>query len=144
TLVFPGAALEPRDFTRAVENAAAGIKQIRFRLRSAMVVADPQVSSAHVFLVPDEGFGAIIRLRERLHAGPLADALRPELPYIPPITGASLRDPAAARQLAASLNAKDLGIVGAIEALELHRRDGAVVRPIATVALAKAGWFGRG
>jgi 2'-5' RNA ligase len=142
TLVFPGSELEPHDFAQHVAAASAGLHRIAFRLRAAVVAPDPQVRCFHVFLVPDEGFAAIIRLHERLHAGPLDACLSPNFPYIPHLTVASERDFAPARRLAASLNAKDLDIAGRLDELEIHRRDGEVVRTIAKVPLAKGGLFG--
>src|SRR5436309_1689404 len=105
TLVFPGTALEQPAFIHEVTAAIAGLKRIEFCLRSAMVVPNAEVRSFHVFLVPDEGFAAILKLHERLHHGALAARLRPEVPYIPHITAASEPEFAAARALAVSLNA---------------------------------------
>ena len=127
---------------REVTAAAAGATRIRFCLRSAIVVPDPQVSAYHVFLVPDAGFGSIARLHDRLHATSLTPCLRPDVSYIPHVTVASAHDFAAARKIAASLNRKDFAIDGHIEELEVHRRDGEVVRCIARVKLAKNGLFG--
>ena len=115
---------------------------IRFRLRSALVVPEAAVKRFHVFLIPDEGFGAILKLHDRLHAGPLEVCLRPETPYLPHITVATTADYAAARKLAASLNANDLQIDGAIDALQVERRAGDVARLVAEIPLEKGGWFG--
>jgi 2'-5' RNA ligase len=142
TLVFPGSNLEPRDFAKAVATAATGVTRIKFCLRSALVVPDTQVSSFHVFLVPDEGFGAITRLYNRLHAGALAPAERDGSAYLPHITVASERDFAAARAFATKLNARDFAVSGRIDELELHQREGDVVKTFSRVPLAKAGLFG--
>ncbi|MEI9987417.1 MAG: 2'-5' RNA ligase family protein [Aliidongia sp.] len=142
TLVFPGTELSGSDFTRHVTAAVRGIKRIKFVLRSAVVAPDPQVRAYHVFLVPDEGFGAIVRLYERLHAGALQSSLRTDLSYIPHLTVASERDPAAARRIAVALNAENFAMAGRIDELEILRLDGEVIRRVATVPLASAGLFG--
>jgi 2'-5' RNA ligase len=142
TLVFPGSELPPSEFVRHVTSAASGSKRISFRLCSAIVIPDPQVRSFHVFLVPDDGFGAIVRLHQALHGGALATCLRPDFPYIPHLTVASEREFITAQSVAAKLNAQDFSIAGRIDALEIHRREGDVVRGIATVPLAKSGLFG--
>ncbi len=142
TLVFPGSKLAQAAFIREVTAAASSIKRISFRLCSAIVIPDLQVRSVHVFLVPDEGFGAIVRLHAALHAGALVECLRTDFPYIPHLTVASERDFDAARKVAAKLNATTFSIAGKIDALEIHRRDGGAVRSIATVPLAKGGLFG--
>ncbi len=141
TLVFPGADMEPAAFAALVTARAHGVPRIRFRLRSALVVPEVAVRRFHVFLVPDEGFGAIVRLHDRLHSGPIEACLRPDTPYLPHITIATTGSFAAARKAAASLNADDMSIEGVVETLVVERRDGAVVTPIAEIHLAKVGWF---
>jgi 2'-5' RNA ligase len=142
TLVFPGSDLAPRDFVKAVATAAAGITRIKFCLRAALVVPDTQVRSFHVLLAPDEGFGAITRLYNRQHAGALAPAEREGSAYLPHITVASERDFAAARALASKLNAREFAVFGRIDELELHVREGEIVKTFSKVPLAKAGLFG--
>lgn len=140
TLVFPGAD-STSEVVKHVKTICASTVRIRFCLRSAMIVPEHKMGLFHVFLVPDEGFGAIIRLHERLHAGPLACCLRPDTPYIPHLTVASTKEFDAARQTMALLNAKDLAISGRIEELEVHQRDSAVPRCVAKVPLARGGFF---
>lgn len=142
TLVFPGADMTPQDFAAKVRAVAAGIPRIRFRLRSALVVPEPTVGRFHVFLIPDEGFGAILRLHDALHTGPIEAALRLETPYIPHITVSTSPDYVTARKVAQALNQGGIDIAGHIEALEVERRAGDVVRKVADAPLAKSGWFG--
>lgn len=141
TLVFPGVEMEPRAFAETVRSLVKDVQHIRFRLRSALVVPEQLVGRFHVFLIPDEGFGAILRLHDILHAGPLEAALRPETPYLPHITVATTSDHAAARKVAQALNQGGLDIHGHIEALEVERRDGEAIRQVAEIPL-KHGWFG--
>ena len=140
TLVFPGA--DSADtVTRHVEAVCARIGRIRFCLRSAMIVPEHKTGWFHVFLVPDEGFGAIIRLHDRLHAGPLACCWRPDVPYLPHLTVASMRELGHARMTMASLNAKDLAITGRIDELEVQARDTNEQRCLAHVPMARHGFF---
>lgn len=139
TLVFPGAH-SAQEVIKQVQETCAATARIRFCLRSAMIVPEAQMGLYHVFLVPDEGFGAIIRLHERLHTGPLACCLHPETPYIPHVTVASTKEFASARQTMALLNAKDLAISGRIDEVEVHERDSAEPRCLAKAAL-KHGFF---
>lgn len=142
TLVFGGVELEASAFVQAVRARSKAIPPIRFRLRSALVVPETVVRRFHVFLIPDEGFGAILKLHDALHAGPLQAALRQDSPYLPHITVATTSTYEAARELALSLNRRDIDIAGRIDALQIERRSGEVVKPVAEVVLAKAGWFG--
>jgi len=141
TLVFPGAEATTQEIIKHVKAACAATPRIRLCLRSAMIVPEHKMGWYHVFLVPDEGFGAVIRLHDRLHAGPLACCLQPDMPYIPHVTIASTRELDAARQTMAALNAKDLAITGRIDEIEVHERDSAKPRCIARVPLARGGFF---
>lgn len=140
TLVFPGAE-SAAAVVRHVEAVGAATGRIRFCLRSAMIVPEHKTGWFHVFLVPDEGFGAIIRLHDRLHVGPLACCWRPDVPYIPHLTVASMRELNHARTTMASLNAKELAITGRIDELEVHARDASEQRCVARVPLARHGFF---
>lgn len=142
TLVFPGAPMDPGEYANLVRQRARDVRRIRFRLRSALVTPEATVKRFHVFLIPDEGFGAILRLHDRLHVGPLEACLRPETPYLPHITIATTADYATARKLAQELNARDLQIDGVIDCLQVERRVGDVARLIAEIPLEKTGWFG--
>lgn len=141
TLVFPGAAFAAHEVVQHVEAVCAVTPRIRFCLRSAMIVPDLSMSLFHVFLVPDEGFGAIIRLHDRLHVGPLADCLHPEMPYIPHLTVASVKELDLARRMKASLNANDLAIAGHIDGVEVHQRDSVTPHCVARISLAHHGLF---
>jgi len=140
TLVFPGAE-SAEEVVRHVEGVCAATSRIRLCLRSAMIVPEAKMGWFHIFLVPDEGFGAVIRLHDRLHTGPLACCWRPEVPYIPHVTVASTRDIDSARQVMAALNAKDLALTGRIDEIEVHERDGGAPRCLAKVPLKHGGFF---
>lgn len=142
TLVFPGADLEPKAFVARVRANAGDIPRIRFRLRSALVAPEHTVGRFHVFLIPDEGFGAILQLHDALHAGPIEAAIRPETPYLPHITVATTTSHEEARKVARALNQGGIDIHGHIDALQVEHRTGEVIKEIAEIPLAKTGWFG--
>ena len=132
TLVFPGAELSTEDVLSHVAATCAVTPPIKFCLRSAVIVPELGASRFNVFLVPDEGFGAIVRLHDQLHVGPMASCLRPETPYIPHLTIASVNDFNAARRTKAKLNGFDLKIDGRIDALDVHERDAGAAKCIAS------------
>jgi 2'-5' RNA ligase len=140
TLVFPGAT-SAIDVVKHVKAVGKSTDRIRFCLRAAMVVPEHKSGWFHVFLVPDEGFGAIIRLHDRLHVGPLAGCWRPDMPYIPHLTVASTRDLCQARKTMASLNARDLAVAGRIEEIEVQARDANEHHCVARVPLSHHGLF---
>lgn len=141
TLVFPGVQLEAEAFAKQIRRNVGDIPRIRFRLRSALVVPETAVRRFHVFLIPDEGFGAILKLHEALHIGPIEAAIRPETPYLPHITVATSADRKVARDVARALNLGGLDIPGHIDALTVERRIGDAIRDVAEVPLARHGWF---
>jgi len=118
-----------------IRAVAAGFAPIPFVLRSAILFNDLLGPDTDVFLMPDEGFGALVRLHERLYTGPLAGELRLDLPTVPHITVARLRDPKAGKRLTDTLNAREFAITGTITALYLVTHDGGTVRTIARVPL---------
>lgn len=141
TLVFPGVEMAPEAFAERIRKNADGIARIRFRLRSALVVPETTVKRFHVFLIPDEGFGAILKLHEALHVGPIEAAIRPETPYLPHITVATSPDRKVVRDVAQALNQGGLDISGHIDALTVERRTGELIRDVAEIPLARHGWF---
>lgn len=142
TLVFAAVDLTAEQFIHTIRANAKGANAIRFRLRSALVVPEHNVRRFHVFLIPDEGFGAILKLHDALHAGLLKGALRQDTPYLPHVTVATTADYDSARGLAFALNNGGIDIDGHIDALQVERRTGAVIKQAAEIPLAKTGWFG--
>ncbi len=142
TLVFAGADLKPTVFVDAVRAHVEGLHPIHFRLRSALVAPEPMAGCFHVFLIPDEGFGAILRLHDLLHGGAIKAALRLDRAYLPHITVATTSDAVTARNLALALNQGGIDIHGHIDSVQVESRVGKTVNEVADIPLAKAGWFG--
>ena len=142
TLVFANHSLAPAAFLKTIRAYTRASHAIRFRLRSALVVPEHAVGRFHVFLVPDEGFGAILKLHDTLHMGSLRSTVRQDSPYLPHITVATTPDHDTARELAFALNQGDIDIHGHLDALQVESRNGAVIKQVAEVPLSKAGWFG--
>lgn len=86
TMVFRCAAIGLNEYTNHVANVAASSKSITFSCKYAMLGADDEDDTAHVFLVPDQGYAEVSLLHDRLYTGPLLAHLRLDLPYIPHIT----------------------------------------------------------
>lgn len=142
TLVFSNFSIQPEAFLRAARLYTKDCHAIRFRLRSALVVPEQAIGRIHVFLIPDEGFGAILKLHDALHAGVLKGALRQDSPYLPHVTVATTRDYSEARDLALALNQGGIDIHGHIDSLLVETRSGADIHLLAEIQLSKASWFG--
>lgn len=135
TLVFPVASMNAADFRAVIRQRARGCAPIPFVLRSALPVKDVIGPTTDVFLVPDEGFGGLVRLHDRLYAGPLAAELRLDIPAIPHITVARSPDPLACKHLADDLNARDFALPGTITALDIVSHEDGAVRTLERVGL---------
>lgn len=135
TLVFPTTDLAPEAFVAAVARHASGGAPIPFTLRCALPFGDTTGAATDVFLVPDEGLGALVRLHDRLYAGALAPALRLDIPFIPHLTVGRAADPREAKRLADALNARPLAVAGRVAALDVVAHEAGAVRTLARLPL---------
>lgn len=117
TLLFGSALLAEPAYRAHVDGIAAEQPAIEFTCRCAMLGSDANGPQAYVFLVPDEGFAAITRLHDALYRGPLAPALRLDIPFIPHITVGAFDDRQAAKALCDRLNADGVQVAGRLGAL---------------------------
>jgi 2'-5' RNA ligase len=119
TLIFPTAAPDPAALERHVAEVAASFAPFAFDLRCALVVRDAFSELTHLFLVPDAGFGQIVRLHDGLYGGMLADQLHLDVPYIPHITIGAFDEAHACKAVADRLNQVGLAISGRVEQLSI-------------------------
>jgi 2'-5' RNA ligase len=119
TLVFPFTTI-PHE--HAVDHLLAVTREVRpisLIFRCAMVVKDDLSPLTHVFLVPDEGLGALVKLHNQLYTDILAPELRLDIPFVPHITIGGFTDPLLAKELADSINRENISIESCVKALDL-------------------------
>lgn len=92
---------------------------IPFVLRCALVVKDALSDQTHTFLVPDQGFGDLVKLHDQLYTGMLSGELRLDIPYIPHITVATSPDAAQCKRIADEINNQNIAIAGTIATIDL-------------------------
>lgn len=136
TLVFGCAAVAQDVYTRHVAQVARESAPIRFACRYAMLGADDEGDTAYVFLVPDDGFAALSLLHDRLYAGPLEAFLRLDLPYIPHVTIAAMKDRRGAKALCDRLNAAGVRVEGWVRRLTVCSREDGHLRDASSHLLA--------
>ena len=136
TFVFPQSRVAEAEFAANVREKSAAFPRIHFTLRCAAVWDNAMIPYWHVFLVPDEGFSAVVKLHDRLYEDALAPELRLDIPFIPHIGIASARDATACKALADQVNALDLSISGTIDALDVARLGTEGVKTIERIELA--------
>jgi 2'-5' RNA ligase len=136
TLVFPTDAADPTSATSHLATVAAETAPFALMFRAVMPMLDRYSGETFVYLVPDEGNAALIRLHDRLYSGPFNEVLRLDLPFVPHITLGRFGGAKVAKALVDDLNAQDIEIRGRLETVELFRlEDGKAARRLAEVAL---------
>jgi 2'-5' RNA ligase len=135
TLVFPTEALDEKQLVSHVRAAASSTAAVDFVLRCATVWDDAHQPYWHVFLIPEEGFSAVVHLHDRLYRSALASELRLDIPFVPHMGIATSRDPHACKTLADLINSDGVAIPGRIKRLEVAALETDRVRTIEKVEL---------
>jgi 2'-5' RNA ligase len=116
TIAFGTTEVGDDDYLEHVRKIAAASRSIRFHCRRAIPGGNERGDTSYIFLVPDEGNGALSLLHDRLYSGRLA-SLRINLPYVPHMTIGRCSERQEAKELCDELNARTLSIAGSVEAL---------------------------
>lgn len=117
TLVFASSAVDEATYLAHVAAVAARTTPFDFHCRYAMLGADEHSPRAHAYLVPDEGYAALSLLHDTLYTGPLAGAMRLDLPYTPHITVGTFETAPQARQWCAVRNQAGVSVQGRVAAV---------------------------
>jgi hypothetical protein len=136
TLVFP---LNTIAQAACVAHIVASVKHtssIFFSIRCAMIVKDAFSPLTHLFLVPDAGYSALIKLHDALYVDLLADHLRLDVAFIPHITIGGHIDPWVCKASADQINQQNICIQGCISAVDLISHENDTVTTIKRIALA--------
>jgi len=130
TMVFGFGDLPIAAYCEHVAKVAHSQIAIDFSIRYAMLGDDASNGNFYVFLVPDEGYSGISKLHDKLYEGPLAPALRLDIPYIPHIGIATIPDAVRVKGLCDELNATGINIQGKINAITVSSYDGSKITDI--------------
>ena len=115
TLLFGCDAVDEATYIEHVRAIAASTAAVRFECREAEPDSDDE--RGVVYLVPEQGRGALTLLHDRLYTGPLAPHLRKDLHFVAHITVAHAADVEAAQRLCDHLNTEGVDVSGSIDAL---------------------------
>jgi 2'-5' RNA ligase len=127
TMVFQVLDVPEPEFSAHLARVASGFSPIRFVCRYAMLHNDHSSDDYYVFLVPDGGFGAISLLHDRLYTGCLSSKLRLDIPYVPHIGIATLKNAQRCKELADELNDRPLAIEGQLDTISVVEYNGKAV-----------------
>lgn len=134
-LVFPVSDMDPPAFAAEIRSRLGATRPIEFSLRYAAINKDAFEDLTHVFLIPEEGAGGLVRLHDRLYAGRLFPQRRLDIDYIPHIGVANSRDPAECLRLVEQWNDRPFEIRGTVAALDIVTYENNSVTTIDQVAL---------
>jgi 2'-5' RNA ligase len=135
TLVFPLVVLEAKQLIEHVKAQVEHWQHIPFVLRCALPIKDALSEEISVFLVPEEGFSAIVKLHDALYRGVLASELRLDIPFLPHITVGKTSDPWQAKALADQLNQQSPTIHGLLETLDVITYEKMTVQTLERIPL---------
>lgn len=136
TLVFPLEDLPEETLISHVRRIAKQQPKVEFVLRSAKVyLPHPGEEEAPIFLIPDEGYDALLRLHHQLYSGPIASHARHDMAYIPHITIGRKRDQAAAKRALAEFGPQGFAIGGAVTRLTVVRHANGLVTDLVETPL---------
>jgi 2'-5' RNA ligase len=111
TLVFPTGEIRRRKLTALVDAAAGATAPLAVSLKRILV--HQEGADAYVYLVPEQGYDALVALHARLNPGAGGST------FTPHVTIARLGDRKSARGLATALAAQHVAANGRIEALAI-------------------------
>lgn len=135
TIVFPSKRFEKDRFVGHIKDAMRGLSEIEFTIRCATVNHTPVHKSYYVFLVPDKGFSGIVKLRDAIYTGFMADFLKLDTPYLPHITVGVSDASFVCKNLVDKINAENIEIVGRISNVEIIDLDEGVIMPVEKIPL---------
>ena len=136
TLLFGSAVTDEAAYADHVRAVAGRTGPIRFACRKAVTHTGAGEQATLVYLVPDEGREAIVRLHDDLYTGPMAGARRTDIAYLPHITVAAMADAGAADALCATLNAAGIDVAGSLTGLRIGTLQDGGFRTLSHHALA--------
>ena len=132
-MVFSCSAVPEFAYSEHVRSVAQSQGPIRFFCRYAMVCNDASNDNYYAFLVPDEGYGQISKLHDRLYRGILKQHLRLDIPYVPHIAIATNNDAQRIKALCDELNSDGVAIQGQIDAMTVCSYDGSKITDLETL-----------
>ncbi len=125
TLVFPFETDDLPTISQHIGQVVASHGPIALRLSAYLAVRAHDDTQSHIFLVPDQGRAEIEALHDAIYSGPLAVALRHDIPFIPHVTVAASKFHDDAEDLVREFG--QVGIAARLTRLELIEFDGQVV-----------------
>ena len=119
SLVFPTYGFQPESFIQEIRKQARDQPSIEFEIRCAIRNNDLTNDYWHVLLVPDQGFGQMVKLHNRLYQGLLSHTERLDIDFIPHLAIGNTKDPQECKAMVEGINAQDIDIKGVIHTIDV-------------------------
>jgi 2'-5' RNA ligase len=125
TLLLPLEMKSGNELRLDVERTTADFSKFKVRFKSAMVMPENGSNglTSYVFLVPDEGFGDVLRLHDRLYSGRFSEYLRLDIPFVPHMTIGSNLNLLDAKKRTDELNAIQFSLDFTVDRLSIVEID---------------------
>jgi hypothetical protein len=135
TIVFPINNVGESIFIKHVKKHSKDVKTINFSIKCSIIVKDSFSDYTDIFLTPDEGNSAIIKLHDRLYTGAISSELRLDIPFIVHIAIGASKNGLECKKLSDKINEKNLCIKGVVDSLDVIWYDYPEVRTIEKIQL---------
>lgn len=119
TIVFPVFDKSKNEFIEEAKKQSKDYKNFDFEIKVAQVNKDSFQDCWHVFLVPEKGYGNIVKLHDKMYSGKLISNLRLNIDFIPHIGIGNSKEMMDCKNLVDKLNSSELSIKGSIEKLDV-------------------------
>ena len=135
TIVFSIPDIPGSDFISEVKKQVDEVSIINFNLRCAVINKDSFSNNYDAFLVPDEGFGRITKLHDKLYSDKFSVHHRLDISYIPHISIANSSDAKKIKNIVDEWNKDDFEIKGTIASLDVINYENRVITTIEKINL---------
>lgn len=121
TLLSPIELTSANDLFSEAKRVVSEFKQFVIRFRSAIMMPEKSKNDfkSYIFLVPDEGFSNLVRLRSQLYSMGFSNHLRLDVPYVPHMTIGSNLNLSEAKAQVDQINALDFTIEFKLDKLSI-------------------------
>jgi hypothetical protein len=135
TIVFPVFNKSEEEFLKEVERKTQEQEKFGFTIRCAVINKDAFSDFYHLLLIPDEGFGKIVKLHDKLYSGLLKDNHRLDIDFLPHIAIANSLDKFECKKMVDEWNENEFSISGKVTCLSIVKYENDRVTSIKEIEL---------
>ncbi|MGB1287965.1 MAG: 2'-5' RNA ligase family protein [Aggregatilineales bacterium] len=138
TFVFPFRGVSPDKVIAFAKEKLAAQAAIPFAIRAAIPVKEYESEYTYLYLVPDDGLSAMIRLHDYLYTDLLEKQLNLDIPFFPHITAGHARKADLVKEIADDINVQNREIQGTIETMSVVKTSRSGVEVLENIQLTES------